>query len=48
MPGVSPLLGMLMIVFVTAGLLLLVGLFYLGDRGTERRDDTEARPRRRY
>ncbi|MER7542912.1 hypothetical protein [Actinomadura sp.] len=48
MPGSSVLFGMAMIVIVVAGVGFLLGLFYLGDRGTGRYDDSDGRYRRRY
>ena len=48
MPGSSVLLGAAMIIIVLVGVVFLLGLFYLGDRGTGRHDDSDRRFRGRY
>lgn len=48
MAGSSALTGIAMIIIVMVGIAFLLGLFYLGDRGTGRHDDSDRRYRGRY
>jgi hypothetical protein len=46
MPEGTPMLGISLIILVVVGVAFLVALFYLGDRGAGRHDDSDDRPYR--